>query len=73
MAEQIIRIEIRGEGLGNPRDAADLADLAYGIDDGQVDGSVTFLTGEGYPYHEDGDDFPGDGDGNDFHGCHGGG
>jgi hypothetical protein len=43
MVEQIIRIEIRGEGLGDPRDAADLSDLLCGIDDGCVDAEIVFL------------------------------
>lgn len=41
--EEVIRIEISGKGLGNPRRAAELSDLLYGIDDGQVDGSVKIL------------------------------
>lgn len=40
---EVIRVEISGEGLGNPRSAAELSDLLYGIDDGNVDGSVKFL------------------------------
>lgn len=40
----IILVEIVCKGSTNPRNCSDLADLLYGIDDGQVDGSVDIVS-----------------------------